>query len=110
NPGDCLPQDTVKTGQSAAGRRGSGGFRDLDHELADVFAIEETVNGDGRVFETVDDGFAVLELAFGNPGGELHGALGESLHEVDDDETAHLDAAHEDGREVGAHRRVAGVV
>src|SRR5215470_479670 len=63
---------------------------ELDDEFADVATCEEHVDGVGRLFQTLDDGFAILYLPEHFPLTELRGRFHEAGDVVEKNEA--LDA------------------
>jgi hypothetical protein len=69
---------------------------ELDDELADVLAVEEHVDGDRQLLESLHDGLGGGELAFGHPLGQLRDDLGCAIEVVEDDEALEVDALDEE--------------
>ena len=76
-------------------------IRDLQHELADILALEKLEQGLGKRLETVDDVFARLELTGGHPPGHFPGRMAVAVGIVEADEALHGRAIDEERKVVG---------
>ena len=73
---------------------------ELDDELAGVLAVEEHVDGDGQLLESLHDGLRRSQLALCHPLGQLRDDLRCAIEVVEDDEALEVDALDEEVAEV----------
>src|SRR5262245_50421372 len=83
---------------------------ELDDELAGVVAVEEHVDGDGQLLESLHHGLGGGELALGHPLGQLRDDLRCAIEVVEDDEALEVDALDQEVAEVARAERDGGSV
>ena len=75
-------------------------LRDLHQLLAEVLALQQTDERFRRIFETMSDGLAILDLAGGDALAKLFQRCWLAFHVVRNDETLDLDAVTNHGDQV----------